>query len=309
VRGMTTGLLLSVLLLAGCRLAPVAPGAAAPARPSGGPLQVAVSVAPQAYFVERIGGRHVRVEVMIPPGYSHVDYPLTPWKVMALQRAALYIEVGHPGFEFESRFIDPYLAGRPDVRVVDMSEGMDLIEEGHGEGSHPEDEHGHDHSSGDPHVWVSPGSVRVAAGNIAAALIELDPAHAADYRANLRRFLADIDRLDREIRARLAGREGAAFMVYHPDWGYFAREYGLRQVAIESGGKEPSARRLIRLIEEARADGVKVIFVQGGFPRKSAQVIADAVGARVVTADPQREEWLDNLREVSVALEEALPRA
>lgn len=303
MRALTASLFLSVLTA--CQ---TGHGASAPVPAGADAIPVAVSVAPQAYFVERIGGRHVRVAVMIPPGYSHVDYPLTPWKVIALQQARLYIKVGHPGFEFESRFLDPYLAERRDLRVVDMSRGMDLIRDEAGEGGAAEED-GHLHGGGDPHVWVAPESVRVAAGNIAAALVDLDPAHAGEYRANLRRFLADIDRLDREIRTRLAGRQGEAFMVYHPEWGYFAREYGLRQLAIESSGKEPSARRLIQLIEQARRERVKVVFIQGGFPRKSAQVIADAVGARVVVADPQREDWLDNLRRVSAELGEALPHA
>lgn len=271
-------------------------------------IPVAVSVPPQAYFVERIGGERVRVEVMIPPGYSHVDYPLTPRTMVALSRAALYVKVGHPGFEFERRHVDPFLKRNPSIRVVDMSRGMPLLA---GEEEVP-DHDGHDdhsHAAGDPHVWVAPATVEIAARNIAAALARADPAHVGEYRANLRAFLADIDRLDREIRARLAGRESRKFMVYHPDWGYFARQYGLEQIAIESGGKEPSARRLIQLIELARREEVKVVFVQGGFPRKSAQVIAEAVGGQVLTADPQRRDWLDNLRQVAADLSEALPHA
>lgn len=265
---------------------------------------------PQAYFVERIGGRHVRVEVMIPPGYSHVDYPLTPRRMMALSQAALYVKVGHPGFEFETRQIDPFLAQEPGIRVVDMSRGMRFLETGYTEG-HVEGEDGHDHGGSDPHVWVAPSTVAVAAVNIARGLEAADPAHAVDYRANLRRFLDDIRGLDREIRARLDGgsaapeHPGRAFVVYHPTWGYFAEEYGLKQIAIESEGREPSAQRLIQLIEEARQEGVKVVFVQEGFPRKSAQVIAEAVGGRVVTADPQQLDWLDNLRHVAIELEEA----
>jgi zinc transport system substrate-binding protein len=94
-------------------------------------------------------------------------------------------------------------------------------------------------------------------------------------------------------------------MVYHPSWGYFAHEYGLEQIAIEAEGKEPSAQRLIQLIDRGRRENVKVIFVQGGFPRKSAQVIADAVGGRVLTADPQERDWADNLRRVAAELGEA----
>ncbi len=293
------GGVLLLLSLAACR--PAAPGPAADRIP--GRIRVAVSVPPQADFVERIGGERVQVDVMIPPGYSHVDYPLTPRQIVALTRARLYVAVGHPAFEFERSQLFPFLATLPGLKLVDMSRGMPLLA-GAGEG-----EHGHGHSGGaqgDPHVWVAPATVSVAGRNIAAALTEIDPAHAAEYRANLARFEADVAALDREIRARLAPFRGSAFMVYHPTWGYFAHEYGLRQVAIEAEGKEPSAQRLIQLIGEARREGVKVVFVQRGYPRKSARVIADEVAASVLTADPQERDWLRNLRRVSRELRVAL---
>jgi zinc transport system substrate-binding protein len=293
-------LLLLALALAACR--PMLPAA------DDGRIRVAVSVPPQAYFVERIGGDHVRVDVMIPPGYSHVDYPLTPRQVAALSRARLYVAVGHPAFEFEQVQLASVLRDLPGIQVVDMSHGMRLIA---GEGEGDEDAHGrgHGNTAGDPHVWVAPDTVAIAARNIAAALEEIDPAHAAEYRVNLQRFEADVAALDREIRARLAGTQGDRFMVYHPTWGYFAREYGLQQVAIEAEGKEPSAQRLIQLVDQARRERIKVVFVQAGFPRKSAQVIAEAVGGRVLVADPQDPDWLGNLRRVSRELQEALPHA
>lgn len=287
--------LLLALFLAACR--PPAPAAEASR------ILVAVSVPPQAYFVERIGGGHVEVEVMVPPGYSHVDPPLTARQMMALSRARVYVKVGHPAFELERLRIAPLLADLPHLQVVDMSRGMRVIlAEDHGAENPAE----HGHAGGDPHVWVAPESVAVAARNIAAALQRIDPAHAGEYRANLRRFEADVRALDREIRARLGRERGSSFMVYHPTWGYFAREYGLRQVAIEAAGKEPSAARLVQLIETARRENVRVVFVQSGFPRKSAQVIADAVGGRVVVADPQERDWLGNLRRVSRDLQQAL---
>ena len=298
VRGLASAGTVSffcVLALAACR--PAARAAETDRIP------VAVSVPPQAYFVERIGGRRVAVEVMIPPGYSHVDYSLTPRQIVALSRARLYVAVGHPAFEIERARIAPLLMELPGVEAVDMSRGMRLME---GEAEGNEGHGGHGHPGGDPHVWVAPESVAVAARNIAAALARIDPAHAEEYRANLRRFEDDIAALDREIRARLGPGRGGAFMVYHPTWGYFAREYGLRQVAIEAEGKEPSAVRLIQLIDEARRERVKVIFVQSGFPRKSAQVIADAIGGRVLVADPQERDWLGNLRRVTVELSGAL---
>ena len=295
---MKLPLLLAALALVACR--PV------PSGPDDGRLRVAVSVPPQAYFVRRIGGDRVHVDVMIPPGYSHVDYPLTPRQVAALSRARLYVAVGHPAFEFERVQLAAVLRDLPRMQVVDMSRGMRLLAEA-GEGDREAGEAGE--TGGDPHVWVAPDTVAVAGRNIAAALEGIDPAHAAEYRANLGRFETDVAALDREIRSRLAGTRGDRFMVYHPTWGYFAREYGLRQVAIEAEGKEPSAQRLIRLIDRARRERVKVVFVQAGFPRKSAQVIAEAVGGRVLVADPQDPDWLGNLRRVSRELQEALPHA
>jgi zinc transport system substrate-binding protein len=215
------------------------------------------------------------------------------------------VAVGHPAFEFERVQLLPFLKTLPGLEVVDMSMGMPLLA-GDGEGA---DEDGHVHAEGDPHVWVAPVTVAVAGRNIAAALERIDPGHAAEYRANLARFETDVAALDREIRAELGPFRGSRFMVYHPTWGYFAHQYGLQQVAIEGEGKEPSARRLIQLIDEARRDGVKVVFVQRGFPRKSAQVIADAVGGSVVIADPQESDWLGNLRRVTRALAEALKHA
>jgi len=292
-------LLLAALFVAAC--------GTAPARgPHDGRIPVAVSVPPQAYFVEKIGGDRVRVEVMIPPGSSHVDYSPSPRQVAALSGARIYVKVGHPAFEVETHYIDPFLARVSGIQVVNMSEGMDLIASEGAEGWHEPGED-HEHESGDPHVWVAPDTVRVAARNIAAALRKADPGHAAEYAANLRAFEAEIDALDREIRDRLGsgGGEERKFMVYHPSWGYFAREYGLEQIAIEAEGKEPSAQRLIQLIDRGRRERVKVIFVQGGFPRKSAQVIADAVGGQVLTADPQERDWADNLRRVAAELGEA----
>jgi zinc transport system substrate-binding protein len=274
-------------------------------RAAGDRIPVAVSVPPQAYFVERIGGNRVRVEVMIPPGYSHVDYPLSPRQIVALSQARLYVAVGHPAFEFETVRLFPFLSSLPDLQVINMSLGLESLP-GWSAGGEADGESASGHEMGDPHVWVAPQTVAVAARNIAAGLEQADPAHAGEYRANLAAFERDIAALDRELRARLAPVRGGKFMVYHPTWGYFAREYGLEQIAIENEGKEPSAARLMQLVDLARQDGVRAVFVQAGFPRKSAIVIADAVGGTVAVADPQDRNWLGNLRRVGAEFERAL---
>ena len=298
------------VLLAGC-----AAGSPNVDAATAGRIQVAVSVPPQAYFVDRIGGARVAVQVMIPPGASETSYSPSPRQLVALTRARLYVKVGHPAFLFEANHIDRFLADHREIRVVDMSAGIEPILEGEVEGR-PEspgffgeepDEHAA-HAGGDPHVWVAPATVRVAAGNIARALSAVDPGHAGEYRRNLSTFLAEIDALDREIRADLAAGSTRRFMVYHPAWGYFAREYGLEQVAIETGGREPSAGRLIEMIDRGRRDGVRAVFVQRGFARKSAEVIAEAIGGEVVVVDPMAYDWIASLRAATRAFRREIGR-
>jgi zinc transport system substrate-binding protein len=271
--------ILPILLLAafagfaGCRASP-------PAAP--GALRVGVSVGPQAELVRRIGGDRVAVTTMLPPGASDEDVSLSPRQAFALEDVQLYVAVGHPAFPIEARYIRPFLARHPEVRVVSMSGQA---------------------TDGDPHVWVSPETMMAAAQKIAGALESLDPAHAADYRRNLAGFLEDAGRLDREVRITLS-QPGAsrAFLVYHPSWGYFARRYGLEQIAIEAEGKEPGAARLIQLIDRARRKRATVVLVPEGFPRDSAQVIADAIHGRVVSADPLAPDWEATLLHVAEAL-------
>jgi len=263
------------------------------------PIQVAVSVPPQAYFVERIAGEAVSVEVLIPPSASHETYAPSPRQIVALERARLYVKVGHPQFLFERQYIDPFLGSHPGIRVVNMSAGIDFI---------PAAEHEpiEGAQGADIHVWLAPYTVRVAAQNIARALEDLDPARQAQYRANLARFLADIDALDKDIRAMLSNLKQRKFMIYHPAFGYFAKQYGLIQIAIETEGKEPSPPRLISLIQEARRDGIRTVFVEKGYSTKSAQVIAREIGGQVVELDPMAHDWLANMRRVAEVLSRSL---
>jgi zinc transport system substrate-binding protein len=264
---------------------------AAMASASDTPIQAAVSVPPQAYLVDKIGGDRVAVQVMIPPGASPATYEPWPQQLVGLEKARLYVEVGHAAFPFEVQHLTAIMAANPKVEIVNMAAGLQQLG-----GS----------AAADPHIWLSPSVVRAAAGEIAAALARIDPDHRSDYEFNLREFLAEIDALDRDIRASLAGLERHRFLVFHPAWGHFAAEYGLEQVAIEADGKEPGPAQLVALIEEARHQGLELIFVQQGFSDRSARAIAREIGARVVVLDPLAYDWEENLRRVAAALRQAL---
>lgn len=247
---------------------------------------VVVSVVPQATFVTRIAGERVKVVVMIPPGAGELYEP-TMADMQAAAEARLYVKVGHPAFAFERAWLDRLIG--PKTMVVDGSAGMSKRE-------------------GDPHVWVSPAQVRVMARNIEEALAEIMPEERTVFEANLAAFEQEIDTLDTDIRTMLAPCKGKAFFVFHPAWGYFAEEYGLVQIAVEEEGKEPSAAAMAETIEAARAAGAKAVFVQPQFPTRSAQMVADEIGATVIQADPLAADWSSNLREVSRRLAEVLAR-
>lgn len=172
-----------------------------------------------------------------------------------------------------------------------------------GHGDEAQEQEGHNL---DPHIWLSPRLVKVQAQTIYQALAEADPEHEADYRANLEAFLADLDALDREIRDLLRGVSQRKFLVLHPSWGYFARDYGLEMVPIEVGGQEPSAAELAHLVRVAREEGIRVVLAQPEFSTRAAEVVAREIGGRVILVSPLAEDWMANLRHVARTLAEAL---
>jgi zinc transport system substrate-binding protein len=264
------------------------------------PLRVFVSILPQKYLVERVGGERVEVSVMVGPGQSPATFEPGQRQMSALEHAAVFFRVGMP---FEAVWLPRVRAANPHMAIVDQREGLPLRNDAAG--------HGHDHGSGpyagkDPHVWTSPRLVRAMAAQVGDTLARLDPGAATAYTARLQSLLADLDTLDAGIRRTLAGLEGRRFLVFHPTWGYFAQEYGLEQVAIEHEGKEPGARFLARLIDESRGQGIRAVFVQRQFSRTTAEAVARAIGARVIELDPLAEDYPANMRHVARTFREAL---
>ncbi|WP_457596934.1 metal ABC transporter solute-binding protein, Zn/Mn family [Hydrogenimonas sp.] len=254
-------------------------------------VEVAVSIVPERYFVERIAGDLAEVTVMVPPGASPATYEPKPSQMRALSRAALYLAIGVP---FERSWLPRFHAQNPAMRIVDVTRGIRKVPMA-GHHHHGEVEHGQAHRALDPHVWLSPPLAKTIARNIADALIAADPAHEAAYEKGLKRLLATIEATHRKLQAILTPCRGAAMMVFHPSWGYFARTYGLKQIPIEIEGKEPKAKELVHLMKEARANGVTTIFIQPQFARRAAETIARQIGAKVLVADPMAEDWPSNL--------------
>ena len=250
-------------------------------------IPISVSILPQAFFVERVAGERAAVHVMIPKGANHETYEPTPQQLVALSDSRIYVKVGAPGLPFEEKYLRTVLDRNRKLIVVGMSDGMTFRKE-------------------DPHVWTSPAAVRIAAKNIAQALIAYDPPHREEYERNLYAFLQEIDALDQEIRRALAGKKGYAFMVYHPAWGYFADDYGLRQLAVEEEGKPVSAAHIRRMVDLARGKGIRAILVQKGYDTKSARTVAREIGGEVVETDPLERDWLAGMRTFTALLTRVL---
>jgi len=283
-------------------------------------LPVFVSIAPQKYFVQQIGKNRVDVQVMVPSGVDPHSYEPRPQQMIAISKARLYFAIG---IAFEKAYLNKIVSINPQIKVVHTDRGIRKIpmvaynhydEEGghHGEENEHDEkgkylgEEGQSRSGLDPHIWLSPPLVKIQARTILDSLLEIDPSHQPMYQANYQQFVSQIDKLDTELKTIFAGKQGLQFIVFHPAWGYFARAYGLEQVPIEIEGKNPKPAQLKELIEHAREKGIKVIFVQPQFSRKSAELVAKEIGGQVAFADPLAGDWLANLREVADKFKAAL---
>ena len=270
-----------------------------------------VSILPQKYFVEKIGGDLVDVSVMVLPGASAATYEPKPNQMVNLSRAKIYFAIGVP---FEKVWLKKITTSNQKILVVHTEKGIEKrtlafhshVSKDPGEGE-PEDMEHENQGGKDPHIWLSPPLVMIQARTILMALKEMDPNNQVVYEANYKKFMMELLEMDAEIRE-IFGRKGkeAAFMVLHPSWGYFADEYGLKQISIEVEGKEPKPAQMKALIEFAREKSIKVIFVQPQFSTKRAKVIAKAIGGRIMFADPLAEDWGNNLREQALQIMNAL---
>jgi zinc transport system substrate-binding protein len=256
------------------------------------PLGVFVSVLPLRTIVEEIGDGHVRVQAMVQPGQSPHSFEPTPRQVEALAGAVLYVRTGMP---FEDIWMVRFRAANPRMRVLDARAGIQLRREADEDGG----------SRTDPHIWTSPLLVKVIARNVRDALDSLDPTHRRDYERNYEAFVAQLSSLDRQIRVILRSIRSRSFMVFHPAWGYFAETYGLTQVAVQQEGKEPGAKALAALIDQARREEIRVIVVQPELSARAAKQLARAIGGRVETADPLAPDYVDNLLRFARLIAEA----
>ena len=263
---------------------------------------ITVTLEPQRYFTEAIAGDKFKGVSMVPKGSSPETYDPVPQQLVSLGDSKAYFRIGYIGFE--QTWMDRLMNNTPHIQVFDTSKGIDLIL------NNDDHDHAHGHNSNDghihavePHVWNSTGNALIIAGNTYKALSQLDKANEVYYRNRYDSLCQRIQRTDSLIRRQLSVPEAAkAFMIYHPALSYFARDYGLHQISIEEGGKEPSPAHLKALIDLCQAEDVRVIFVQPEFDKRNAETIAQQTGTKVIPINPLSYDWEEEMLNVAKAL-------
>lgn len=267
-----------------------------------GKVKIFVSILPQKYFVEKIGGSNVEVFVMVRPGQSPHSYEPTPKQMTALSDTSIFFAIG---VTFENVWLPRIASENPKMKIIRTQDGIKLRKiEAHSHAGHNDAEN-HEESL-DPHIWLDPILAIAQAKSIAEGLEQVLPDKKAEIEANLNSFIAQMADLDESIRKEFVGIKRNSFIVFHPTWGYFADRYGLEQVAIEQEGKEPSAKHLAEIIETAKKHNIKVIFVQEQFTKTYAEAIARAIDAKVITFNPLAENYSINLLNTAKKMAEYL---
>lgn len=251
---------------------------------------VLVSVAPHKFFVEQIAKESVQVHLMVPAGASSHTYEPTPRQMVTAGQAKLWFRIGEP---FENRAVQALTSHHPDLEIVDLRQGLDLIQTNPGCGCCP--------GSVDLHFWLSARQGQIQAKTIADALIKQYPKQADFYRSNLQTFLKELQELDQKIQTILAPLKKRYILASHPAYAYFCRDYALEQYAIEVEGKDPTPQQMTKLLNLVRELKIKTIFIQIHYNNKAAKLVAEVIGAKLVILDPYSEHYFSSMLEIAHA--------
>ena len=253
-------------------------------------IKAIVSIAPELTFVKAIGGNKVNVSLMVQIGSSPHTYEPKPSQMIAIAKSDLYFAIG---VEFEHVWLPKFHSLNKNMQIINLANNITKIEMKQSHHIHK----AHDeHDNKDPHIWTSPTNVKIISQNIYKALSTVDPSNAIYYKNNLKLFLSKVDNTDKKIRKYLSALKNSNnFMVFHPSWGYFAKEYKLKQITVEVEGKSPKPRELVILTTEAKNENISAIFTQAEFSDAFAKIIANELHIPVVKITPMATNWSENL--------------
>jgi zinc transport system substrate-binding protein len=241
---------------------------------------VAVSIVPEATFVEKIAQDKVDIVTMIPKGSSPENYEPTPQQRIEFEDASLYFSIGVPSEEFS---ILP-MVGK-NTKVIALADEVAK--------TYPSIYIG---ESRDPHIWLSPKRVLIMIDVISDELSKIDEANATFYKENASSYKAEIEQAIEDIEKSLVDVKGNSFLVYHPAFNYFAEDFNLNMISIEEEGKEITPKTLISIIDKAKEEGIKNIYYQAEIAAEQSIAFSKELGGQAILLDPLSPNYVDNLK-------------
>lgn len=253
---------------------------------------VLVSVSPHKFFVNKVAGDTVTIDLMVPAGASAHTFEPTPKQMIAASQAELWFCVGE---SFEARASRALMAHNSKLKLIDLRQDVDMITTDPQSGAccrcHA--------NSQDLHIWLSARQAIIQAETIRKALSQQYPQHAELYQTNFDAFKKELEELDHEITDILKSTKNRIIMVSHPAYAYFCRDYQLKQLSIEIEGKDPAPQQLNTILNQARAAHIKKVFIQPQYSSKGAKLFAKELGAEVITLNPYSEDYITSMLEIA----------
>lgn len=261
---------------------------------------VAVTILPQKFVTEKIAGKQWKVIEIIPKGANVHTYEPKISLLKEVAKAEAYFSIEETLDEIWLRKLLSLNSKLPVIRVDKGIEKLKMGDEHHQHGKIKGELHH------DPHIWLSIDNMIKVALNTKDAFIQLDPANKDLYNKRAEELISEMKALKEYALKKVITKSNKNFLVFHPAWGYFARDYKLNQIAVEVEGKEPSPKELGKIIKTAKKHGIKVIFVQPQISTKTVESLSRELGAEIIKIDPLKYEWIENMKEVSFKIAEAL---
>lgn len=243
---------------------------------------ITVTIEPLRYFTEEIAGEKFDVVTIVPKGSDPETYEPTARQMAALQRSELLIEIGDLGFE--RTWLNRMHGEAQHLIIINTSENIVRVSR---------------EGSADPHTWMSTTNALTIADNIYKALKRIDMKDSLYFKDRLLTLRRTIMDTEIAINEKLDSIKSRTFIIYHPALTYFANDYGLRQLAIEEGGHEPTAASMGQLIEEARKDKARVMLVQQEYGSRSTATIEKETGTKRATINPLNYNWNEEMRSIA----------
>lgn len=265
-----------------------------PSDADNGKIGVVVSLGPEVEWVNAVGGNKVHVTLMVPAGSDPHTYEPLPRQLTQISNAKMYVMMGS-SVEFENNYMDKIKEINPNMLVVNASQGIQLIP------NTAENES----ETMDPHVWVDPKNAKIMVNNIYDGLVQVDPADKDYFQKNRDQYLKQLDELDKNTTQILKGKKGSYILVFHPAFGYYAKEYNLTQIGAMINDEEPSPQRIAMMVDTARENNITTVYSEPQYDPKFMQSIALQIGGQVVTINDLDENYLQNMENMAITFSRA----